>query len=264
MRRRSSWGRGIIRKKKANKKGAEGEAEAEGEEEEEEPEAETEATGPSDSCLTLDEEESSCDMVGPQTNGHAPSTEEESSNETPTVATAARMDEVAASSKEDPRVKDEDAVEDGEKRSTSHAGDGPDAVDAEDVDNHSDLSGLSPPRGHAGEGQVEAARAECVNGNESMDSVDSGSLETGHCDETQQRPPEVNEHKETHSCKSPQERHIQDGRAAVMEQIPDQGEGEVSNFFFCLYFLEIQIADNKRRHSGLTPFQLTLALCCWL
>uniref|UniRef100_A0A8D3DTS5 ATPase family AAA domain-containing protein 2 n=1 Tax=Scophthalmus maximus TaxID=52904 RepID=A0A8D3DTS5_SCOMX len=83
VRRRPSWGRGIIRKKKNYKKGLE-------EEEEDEPEAEVEAAGPSDSCLTLDEE-SSCDITGPQPNGHHPhalSTEEESSNEPPVAAPA--------------------------------------------------------------------------------------------------------------------------------------------------------------------------------
>uniref|UniRef100_H3CZF2 ATPase family AAA domain-containing protein 2 n=1 Tax=Tetraodon nigroviridis TaxID=99883 RepID=H3CZF2_TETNG len=78
IRRRPSWGRGIIRKKKIHKKGTE---------EEEGPEAEVEVTGPSDSCLTQDEE-SSCDTSGPQTNGHLASTEEESSNEPPDVAEA--------------------------------------------------------------------------------------------------------------------------------------------------------------------------------
>uniref|UniRef100_A0A668A6G1 ATPase family AAA domain-containing protein 2 n=1 Tax=Myripristis murdjan TaxID=586833 RepID=A0A668A6G1_9TELE len=80
VRRRPPWGRGIIRKKKSYKKGTE--------EEEEEPEVE--AAGPSDSCLTQDEE-SSCDTMGSQPNGHhphAPSTEEESSNEPPVVAPA--------------------------------------------------------------------------------------------------------------------------------------------------------------------------------
>uniref|UniRef100_A0A673ZGX4 ATPase family AAA domain containing 2B n=1 Tax=Salmo trutta TaxID=8032 RepID=A0A673ZGX4_SALTR len=67
-RRRPSWGRGIIRKKKNYKKGTE---------------------VPSDSCLTQDEE-SSCDTMYPQPNGHHThphtygiSTEEESSNEAP-------------------------------------------------------------------------------------------------------------------------------------------------------------------------------------
>lgn len=232
IRRRSSWGRGIIRKKKANKKGAEGEVEAEGEEEEE-PEAETEVTGPSDSCLTLDEEEeSSCDTVGPQTNGHAPSTEEESSNETPAVSVATtRSEEVPAASKEEPGVakEDGDAAEDDEKRSPSRAatGDGPHAAEPEDRDNHSETSVPSPPPGHAEEGPVEASRATCVNGNESMDSVDSGSLRTSHGEDAQQRPPEADEHKEKHSGEPSQERHLQDGRAAVAEKIQDQDEGGV-------------------------------------
>lgn len=212
------------------------EAEAEGEEEEE-PEAEAEVTGPSDSCLTLDEEESSCDTVGPQTNGHAPSTEEESSNETPAVASIVKMDKVASVSKEEPRDVDEEAVEDGEKRSTRHAGDGPDAVDTEDRDNHSDLSGPSPPPGHAGEGPVEAARADCVNGNESMDSVDLSSLEMDHGEDSLQHPPEVNEHKEKHSCQPCEAHHLQDGRAGVMEKISDQGEGEVSKIFLPLFLI---------------------------
>lgn len=230
IRRRSSWGRGIIRKKKANKKGAEGEVEAEGEEEEE-PEAEMEVTGPSDSCLTLDEEDSSCDTVGPQTNGHAPSTEEESSNETPAV-TVASTEEVPAASEEEPEVAEEDgdAAEDDEKRSPSHAaaGDGPHAAEPEDRDNRSETSLPSlpsPPPGHAEEGPVEASRAACVNGNESMDSVDSGSVRMGHGEDAQQRPPEADEHKEKHSGEPSQERHLQDGRAAVAEKIQDEDEG---------------------------------------
>lgn len=227
IRRRSSWGRGIIRKKKANKKGAEGEVEAEGEEEEE-PEAEMEVTGPSDSCLTLDEEESSCDTVGPQTNGHAPSTEEESSNETPAVTvTTTRSEEVPAACEEEPGVAEEDgdAAEDDEKRSPSHAaaGDGPHAAEPGDRDNHSETSLPSPPPGHSEVGPVEASRAACVNGNESMDSMDS--LRTGHGEDTQQRPPEADEHKEKHSGEPSQERHLQDGRAAVAEKILDQDEG---------------------------------------
>lgn len=191
-------------------------------EEEEDAEAETEATGPSDSCLTLDEEESSCDTVGPQTNGHAPSTEEESSSETPVVA-AARTDEEVPVSKEEPGVGDEDE-EDGEKLTTSHAA-------TKDRDHHSDLS---PPGGHAG--QLEAARVDCVNGNESMDSVDSGSLETDRGEDSQKRPLEVMEHKEKHSCEPSQERHLQDGGATEKDSIPEEGEGEATKKFLSLTF----------------------------
>uniref|UniRef100_A0A672HRD4 ATPase family AAA domain-containing protein 2 n=1 Tax=Salarias fasciatus TaxID=181472 RepID=A0A672HRD4_SALFA len=101
IRRRPSWGRGIIRKKKKeHKKGAE--------EEEEEPEVEVEMAGPSDSCLTQDEE-SSCDTTGPQPNGHLPhlpSTEEESSNEPP-VAIPAKPPE-ASEATEEPAPKEEE------------------------------------------------------------------------------------------------------------------------------------------------------------
>uniref|UniRef100_A0A671UEG7 ATPase family AAA domain-containing protein 2 n=1 Tax=Sparus aurata TaxID=8175 RepID=A0A671UEG7_SPAAU len=100
IRRRPSWGRGIIRKKRYYKKGTE--------EEEEEPEAEVEAAGPSDSCLTQDEE-SSCDTMGPQPNGHhphVPSTEEESSNEPPVAAPSENPD--ASETQEEPTPKEEE------------------------------------------------------------------------------------------------------------------------------------------------------------
>uniref|UniRef100_A0A3Q2XF29 ATPase family AAA domain-containing protein 2 n=1 Tax=Hippocampus comes TaxID=109280 RepID=A0A3Q2XF29_HIPCM len=85
LRRRPSWVRGIIRKHKHHKKGADEHKV------EEHTETEMEAAGPSDSCLTLDEE-SSCDTPGPRTNGHLPhvsSMEEESSNEPPVGSTEA-------------------------------------------------------------------------------------------------------------------------------------------------------------------------------
>lgn len=178
--------------------------------------------------MTLDEEESSCDTVGPQTNGHAPSTEEESSNETPAVDLA-RTEEAPAASKEEPRIgkEDEDGAEDGEKRSPSHAaaGDGPLPAEPEDRDNHSETSALSPPPGHTEEGPVEASRAVCVNGNESMDSVDLGSLRTGHGEDVLQLPPEADEHREKHSGEPSQERHLMVGSAAVAEKNQDQDEG---------------------------------------
>ncbi|XP_064196818.1 ATPase family AAA domain-containing protein 2B isoform X1 [Anguilla rostrata] len=88
-RRRPSWGRGIIRKKKTYLK----KEEAEGEELDEGAAAE-DAAGPSDTALTQDED-SSCDAMdpppaqnGPEANGHTLSTEEESSNEPPGPAPA--------------------------------------------------------------------------------------------------------------------------------------------------------------------------------
>uniref|UniRef100_A0A665VIQ7 ATPase family AAA domain-containing protein 2 n=1 Tax=Echeneis naucrates TaxID=173247 RepID=A0A665VIQ7_ECHNA len=107
IRRRPSWGRGIIRKKKIYKKGTE--------EEEDEPEAEVEAAGPSDSCLTQDEE-SSCDTTGPQPNGHhshAPSTEEESSNEPPVGAPAESPDLSEAREQLTPKDEEESVAKQG-------------------------------------------------------------------------------------------------------------------------------------------------------
>uniref|UniRef100_A0A8C9XDQ2 ATPase family AAA domain-containing protein 2 n=1 Tax=Sander lucioperca TaxID=283035 RepID=A0A8C9XDQ2_SANLU len=102
IRRRPSWGRGIIRKKKIYRKEME-------EEEEEEEGAEVEAAGPSDSCVTQDEESSSCDTMGPQPNGHhphVPSTEEESSNEPPVAAPAEPPD--TSKAQEEPTPKEEE------------------------------------------------------------------------------------------------------------------------------------------------------------
>ncbi|KAJ8340659.1 hypothetical protein SKAU_G00352920 [Synaphobranchus kaupii] len=91
-RRRPSWGRGIIRKKKSylKKEEAEGEELDEGAEPEDTGAGPGEDTaGPSDAGLTQDED-SSCDAMdpppapnGPKPNGHTLSTEEESSNEPP-------------------------------------------------------------------------------------------------------------------------------------------------------------------------------------
>uniref|UniRef100_A0A3Q3GH50 ATPase family AAA domain-containing protein 2 n=1 Tax=Labrus bergylta TaxID=56723 RepID=A0A3Q3GH50_9LABR len=137
VRRRPSWGRGIIRKKKTYKKGTEEE------EEEEDPEPEVEATGPSDSCLTQDEE-SSCDTMGPQPNGHhthLPSTEEESSNEPPVTAPAVPPDVSEAT--EEPTTEEEK----------------PTAKEPK----HTDV--------------LLQSHVDCVNGNDSMDSLDSQSLD---------------------------------------------------------------------------------------
>uniref|UniRef100_A0A669BJJ8 ATPase family AAA domain-containing protein 2 n=1 Tax=Oreochromis niloticus TaxID=8128 RepID=A0A669BJJ8_ORENI len=173
VRRRPSWGRGIIRKKKNYKKGTE--------EEEEEPEAEVEAAGPSDSCLTQDEE-SSCDITGPQPNGHhphVPSTEEESSNEPP----------VAAPDKS------------------------PDASEHTEV--------------------LLVSQVDCVNGNESMDSLDLQSLKGS--SEAETRTPqstaegsnraEQDEHKDKNESKPTQEQHPQDG-VAVTETVEEDHNKE--------------------------------------
>uniref|UniRef100_A0A3P8TEL2 ATPase family AAA domain-containing protein 2 n=1 Tax=Amphiprion percula TaxID=161767 RepID=A0A3P8TEL2_AMPPE len=176
IRRRPSWGRGIIRKKKIYKKGTE--------EEEEEPEAEVEAAGPSDSCLTQDEE-SSCDTTGPQPNGHhphLPSTEEESSNEPPVAAPAAPPN---ASEAGEPTPKEEDLL---------------------------------------------VSQVDCVNGNESMDSLDSQSLKKSSEAETRtpqstaegSNKPEQEEHKDKNENKPTQEHHPLDGRAETVEEAQDK------------------------------------------
>uniref|UniRef100_A0A669CDZ3 ATPase family AAA domain-containing protein 2 n=1 Tax=Oreochromis niloticus TaxID=8128 RepID=A0A669CDZ3_ORENI len=174
VRRRPSWGRGIIRKKKNYKKGTE--------EEEEEPEAEVEAAGPSDSCLTQDEE-SSCDITGPQPNGHhphVPSTEEESSNEPPVAAPDKSPD--ASEAREAPMPKVE-----------------------EPAPKHTEVLLVS--------------QVDCVNGNESMDSLDLQSLKGS--SEAETRTPqstaegsnraEQDEHKDKNESKPTQEQHPQDG-----------------------------------------------------
>uniref|UniRef100_A0A3Q4HV42 ATPase family AAA domain containing 2B n=1 Tax=Neolamprologus brichardi TaxID=32507 RepID=A0A3Q4HV42_NEOBR len=188
VRRRPSWGRGIIRKKKNYKKGTE--------EEEEEPEAEVETAGPSDSCLTQDEE-SSCDITGPQPNGHhphAPSTEEESSNEPPVAAPDKPPD--ASKAREAPMPKVE-----------------------EPAPKHTEVLLVS--------------QVDCVNGNESMDSLDLQSLKGS--SEAETRTPqstaegsnraEQDEHKDKNKSKPTQEQHPQDG-VAVTETVEDDHNKE--------------------------------------
>lgn len=232
IRRRPSWGRGIIRKKKNYKKGTE--------EEEEEPEAEVEATGPSDSCLTQDEE-SSCDTMGPQTNGHVPSTEEESSNETPVKAQADHLE--VDESGEGPTSKEEeskeDESEDGEKLNQLHgSGDSCHAA----ADTQADLQPLSemstssdaeaPPK-HIEDLQV--PRVDCVNGNESLDSMDSQSLKRSHAEnvtpQSSNNNLELDEHKDKIMSEPSQEHLLQDGRAAAEMMEEDQdNEGRVQEF----------------------------------
>lgn len=176
-RRRPSWGRGIIRKKKSYKKGTE---------EEDEPGAEVEVTtGPSDSCLTQDEE-SSCDTSGPRTNGHLPSTEEESSNEPPDAAEAQTLnaDEQLRdlASKEEPLPKE---CEDNETPRLLHClgddsqpevkGDNQEKqVDPPCLNEMSASSDTKTQTKHTDSFLV--SQMDCVNGSESMDSMDSQTL----------------------------------------------------------------------------------------
>ncbi|XP_029965741.1 ATPase family AAA domain-containing protein 2B [Salarias fasciatus] len=245
IRRRPSWGRGIIRKKKKeHKKGAE--------EEEEEPEVEVEMAGPSDSCLTQDEE-SSCDTTGPQPNGHLPhlpSTEEESSNEPP-VAIPAKPPE-ASEATEEPAPKEEeptaeeaepgDKTEGGEPLcpdSNSHtSGDIDPQVKQADAQPSKEMSESSDTevRPEHTEGLL-VSQVDCVNGNESLDSLDSQSLKTSSeavirtptstAEDSEQ--PEQEEHNDNNESKPTQELRPQDASAAreTTDEGPDREDGSV-------------------------------------
>ncbi|XP_026197029.1 ATPase family AAA domain-containing protein 2B [Anabas testudineus] len=247
IRRRPSWGRGIIRKKKNYKKGTE--------DEEEEHEAEVEAAGPSDSCLTQDEE-SSCDTMGPQPNGHhpqAPSTEEESSNE-PRVTVPAesscaseRSEEPTPKEEEVPSAKEAD-TENREKqtdlqflRGISHAEAHGDSqtkqTDFQPVIKMSKSSDAEVQPQHT----LLVSQVDCVNGSESMDSLDSQSFKRNN--EAEKRTPqsagegsnkpEQEEHKNKHESHPTQEHPLQDGRATIESAEEEQdieGDSEVKKY----------------------------------
>ncbi|XP_075940948.1 ATPase family AAA domain-containing protein 2B isoform X1 [Anarhichas minor] len=238
IRRRPSWGRGIIRKKRSYRK--------ETEEEEEEGEAEAEVAGPSDSCLTQDEE-SSCDTMGPQPNGHhphGPSTEEESSNEPPVAAPAEPPD--ASEAREEPK---EEAPENTEKRTELHRLGGSSEPEA-DGDGQAKQAHLKPPmetsKSSCAEVQLKhtegllVSRAGCVNGNESMDSLDSQSIKRS--SEAEKRSPrsvtersnepEQEEHKDKHESNPTQEHPPQHGRA-VTENAEEEIDPEGSTAETC-------------------------------
>ncbi|KAM9704274.1 ATPase family AAA domain-containing protein 2B isoform 2-T2 [Menidia menidia] len=240
IRRRPSWGRGIIRKKKIYKKGTE--------EEEEEPEAE--AAAPSDSCLTQDEE-SSCDTTGPQPNGHhphIPSTEEESSNEPPVVPPA-KLPDTSKSTME---------VMEAEQQPT------PKATESENVENQLQpqcLDGSSHPHAE-GDSQAPQARfqpsvklseasgaqvlpdhtedrlgaqVDRVNGTESLDSLDSQSpqrsseaeMRTAQSTAEGCHEPEEEEHKDKSEGEPTQEQHTLAGGAVTKtaEEHQDEEDG---------------------------------------
>lgn len=233
IRRRPSWGRGIIRKKKNYKKGTE--------EEEEEEEPEVEAAGPSDSCLTQDEE-SSCDITGPQTNGHVPSTEEESSNEPP-VALHGEPPNISesrkepASKEEGPKAKEVEC-DVREKPSQPHClGDSPQSK--ADRDNQDKQADSQPSTGMSSDAEAQSkhsdgllvSQVDCVNGNESMDSVDSQSLKTSNEADRSSRHsttersndiPVQDEHKDKNMSEPTQEHLPQDGRAVTEDAEEDQ------------------------------------------
>ncbi|KAF0023225.1 hypothetical protein F2P81_023855 [Scophthalmus maximus] len=243
VRRRPSWGRGIIRKKKNYKKGLE-------EEEEDEPEAEVEAAGPSDSCLTLDEE-SSCDITGPQPNGHHPhalSTEEESSNEPPVAAPAEPPE--ANDATDEPTYKGEESKAkrgESEKKVELHFlgrsshpnvdGDSKTSqVDFQPLTETSESSDAEAQPKHAEDLLV--SQVDCVNGNESMESLDLQSPEMSSEAENRtpqstvegSNTPEREEHKNKHENHPTQDQPPQDGTAVTEgaeEDLDKEGDSNV-------------------------------------
>ncbi|XP_056151162.1 ATPase family AAA domain-containing protein 2B [Lampris incognitus] len=240
VRRRPSWGRGIIRKKKSYKKGTE--------EEEEEPEVET--AGPSDSCLTQDEE-SSCDTNGPQPNGHhahphAPSTEEESSNEPPVVGIVDTTDtrkepEKATLEEDEPRMGEEEN-EDKEKPAELQSTGGNSQSKAEENTQPEQKTAQSSVAESQPKGMVALAASgmEYINGDETMDSLDSHS-QMKSCEVRERTPqstaegsakPQLEEHsnkedRATEDCPS------QDGRTEVEMDEEDQDKEGGSKVKIC-------------------------------
>lgn len=235
IRRRPSWGRGIIRKKKIHKKGTE---------EEEEPEAEVEVTGPSDSCLTQDEE-SSCDTTGPQTNGHLASTEEESSNEPPDVAEAQSQN--ADEQLKDLASKEEESVpkecEDRDTPSQLHClGDGSQVeVEGDNSKKQVNLQCLMEmPESSDSKAQTKhtdgflLSEMDCVNGSESMDSVDSQTLKGSSVavkstsqsgSEGSKKTPELDEHNAANK-REPTQEHLPQDTMTTAENVEEGQEKE--------------------------------------
>lgn len=214
------------------------------EEEEEEHEAEVEAAGPSDSCLTQDEE-SSCDTMGPQPNGHhphAPFTEEESSNEPPVSAPAGTSGASELSKEPTPKEKEVLPAKEGysEKREkhthVHYLGDSSYLqADGHCQAKQADFQPLiKMPKSLDDEVQPQhlVSQVDCVNGNESMDSLDSQSLKRNSEAEkrTCQGPagdsdkPEQEEHNDEHENHPIQERPVQDGRGVIQGAEEEQGE----------------------------------------
>ncbi|XP_066560236.1 ATPase family AAA domain-containing protein 2B isoform X2 [Amia ocellicauda] len=193
-RRRPSWGRGIIRKKKSylKKEGEEGGGEAGGEDSEAAdcgdldagPDAPEDVVGEDVADASLTHDESSCDALelpaengeAIQQNGHLASTEEESSNEPPVPCTAK------------PHVwpKEEEAAS--EKLPVPK---------------------LSPLKGQ-----------ECMNGDESLDSLDSeASRKSSEAQTTTPADPEV------HSSHSVETQEAEKMHTALSERLEEHQEG---------------------------------------
>ncbi|XP_041831829.1 ATPase family AAA domain-containing protein 2B isoform X2 [Melanotaenia boesemani] len=239
VRRRPFWGRGIIRKRKIYKKG----------EEEEEPEAE--APGPSDSFFTQDEE-SSCDTTGPQPNGHHPhvlSTEEESSSEPPVVPpadppdTGEEREEPKPVEEEEEPIAKEAKSENAERHMEPHClgGSSQSNADGDSQANQADFQPLIKTS-ESSDAQVQpehteglqVSQVDCVNGTESMDSLDLHTLKRSSEADTKTpqstaegcNKPEQEEHKDKNEGKPTQEQHpLDDGPDTETKEDHDKEDG---------------------------------------
>lgn len=207
-----------------------------------------EAAGPSDSCLTQDEE-SSCDITGPQPNGHhphAPSTEEESSNEPPVAAPDKPPDASEAREAPMPKVEEPAAKEAEPEITGKHTEphclggssqpntDGDSEASRADFQPLIEMSVSSDAEDQPKHTEVLlVSQVDCVNGNESMDSLDLQSLKGS--SEAETRTPqstaegsnraEQDEHKDKNESKPTQEQHPQDG-VAVTETVEEDHNKE--------------------------------------
>ncbi|XP_024256057.1 ATPase family AAA domain-containing protein 2B-like isoform X4 [Oncorhynchus tshawytscha] len=272
-RRRPSWGRGIIRKKKNYKKGTE-------EEEDEGAEPKPETAVPSDSCLTQDEE-SSCDTMDPQPNGHHThphtygiSTEEESSNEAPrgqrtetqgvsNTGIGPKEDETPTTEDQakstctdkDPQSKSESYCKNKEPKAQEiqYKGEGSSSKDegsqaeSENPQAKPKEEGFQPmdvekvqPKDDEVQSKTEQQSSvptpatappvprECVNGNESMDSLDSQALKSSETEWPTAVEGEASEGEVLASAVSrgTQERRLQDGRTGDAETGKEEQDRE--------------------------------------
>lgn len=195
------------------------------------------------------DEESSCDTTGPQPNGHhphLPSTEEESSNEPPVAAPAEPPD--ASEAREEPTTKEEEPTakratsENSEKHTELHCLGGSSQPKA-DGDSQAKQANFQPLIETSESSDAEAqpkhtegllvSQVDCVNGNESMDSLDSQSLKRS--SESEKRTPqstaegsnnpEQEEHKDKNESKPTQEHPLEDG-SAVTENVEEDQDKE--------------------------------------
>uniref|UniRef100_A0A8C5I375 ATPase family AAA domain-containing protein 2 n=1 Tax=Gouania willdenowi TaxID=441366 RepID=A0A8C5I375_GOUWI len=234
VRRKPYWVRGIIRKKKYYKK--------ETEEEEEEAEPEVEAAAMNDSFLTQDEE-SSWDTTDPQLNGHHPhalSTEEESSNEPPVVTCAKLGDAGEAREQSKPKVAESKSMKehnaplcvDGSSPPSKKVGSKLELADCQPLSETS-----KPTESHP------VSQVDCVNGNESMDSLDLPSLSSSDERSTAQNV--------TEDLKRPQQDIVVQDQA-LLDQVVNKSEGYSVEQLERLYSVLSQCIYQHRREYNKT------------